>query len=104
MLKRLEEIKQQNDKIISFYEFLKKKEQENENKLDKKEIDETDETEEEDVDLEDIDILEHPEKQLKSFRVNIWILGEFLKTAKKKGIKVGAATNKAFRMFIEKYS
>jgi hypothetical protein len=26
VLKRLEEIKQQNDKIISFYEFLKKKE------------------------------------------------------------------------------
>jgi hypothetical protein len=54
--------------------------------------------------LEDIDILEHPEKQLKSFRVNTWILGEFLKTAKKKGIKVGVATNKASRMFIEKYS
>lgn len=95
ILEKLEEIKQQNDKLISFYELSKKRDEENDNEFD--------DSEKEDLYDEDADLLENPEKQLRSFRVNSWILKEFLRVAKKRDMKVQTATNKAFRMFIEKY-
>ena len=54
-------------------------------------------------DMEDTEI-ENSEHILRSFRVNSWILGQFLKTAQKKDMKVQTATNKAFQMFIKKYN
>lgn len=95
ILKRLDKIKEQNDKLISFYELSKKRDEENENEFD--------DSEKEDLYDEDADILENPEKQLRSFRVNSWMLKEFVRVAKKRDMKVQTATNKAFRMFIEKY-
>ncbi len=95
ILKTLKEIKEQNDKLISFYELSKKREEKNENEFDDSKKDELYE--------EDADLLEYPEQQLRSFRVNSWMLGEFLRVAKRRDMKVQTATNKAFRLFIEKY-
>jgi hypothetical protein len=52
---------------------------------------------------EDTEMIENSKYILRSFKVNLWLLEEFLRTAKKKDMKVQTATNKAFRMFIEKY-
>ena len=86
ILERLEEIKKQNEKIISFYELLKKEQESNNN----------------DNDMQDAEI-ENSEHMLRSFKVNAWLVGEFIRVATKKEMKVQTATNKAFRMFIEKY-
>jgi len=91
ILQRLEEIKKQNEKIISFYELLTKEEKEE----NKQELD--------DNDMEDTEI-ENSTEILRSFRVNSCILGQFLRIAKKKDMKVQTATNTAFRMFIGKYN
>jgi len=102
ILKKLEEIKEQNDKLISFYELSKKKEEENQLN-NRKET----ETNEEDVDLEypqDTEMMQNSERVLRSFKVNTWVLGEFLRVARKKGMKIETATNKAFQIFIEKYN
>ena len=84
ILERLEKIEKQNEKIISFYELLKKEQESNDN------------------DMQDAEI-ENSAHMLRSFKVNSWLVGEFLRVAKKKEMKVQTATNKAFRMFIEKY-
>jgi hypothetical protein len=55
-----------------------------------------------DNDMQDAEI-ENSAHMLRSFKVNSWLVGEFLRVAKKKEMKVQTATNKAFRMFIEKY-
>jgi hypothetical protein len=94
ILQRLEEIKKQNEKIISFYELLTKEEKEKKEE-NKQELD--------DNDMEDTEI-ENSTEILRSFRVNSCILGQFLRIAKKKDMKVQTATNTAFRMFIEKYN
>jgi hypothetical protein len=86
ILERLEKIEKQNEKIISFYELLKKEQESNDN----------------DNDMQDAEI-ENSAHMLRSFKVNSWLVGEFLRVAKKKEMKVQTATNKAFRMFIEKY-
>ncbi len=82
-------INKQNEKIISFCELLKK--EENKQELEDKE------------NTEDTEMIENSKYILRSFKVNLWLLEEFLRTAKKKDMKVQTATNKAFRMFIEKY-
>lgn len=84
ILERLEKIEKQNEKILSFYELLKKEQESNDN------------------DMQDAEI-ENSEHMLRSFKVNSWILGEFIRVVGKKGMKVQTVTNKAFRMFIEKY-
>jgi len=76
ILQRLEEIKKQNEKIISFYELLTKEEKEKKEE-NKQELD--------DNDMEDTEI-ENSTEILRSFRVNSWILGQFLRIAKKKDI------------------
>ena len=86
ILERLEKIEKQNEKIISFYELLKKEQESNDN----------------DNDMQDAEI-ENSAHMLRSFKVNSWLVGEFLRVAKKKEMKDQTATNKAFRMFIEKY-
>ena len=86
ILERLEKIEKQNEKIISFYELLKKEQELADN----------------DNDMQDAEI-ENSEHMLRSFKVNTWLVGEFIRVATKKEMKVQTATNKAFRMFIEKY-
>jgi hypothetical protein len=41
---------------------------------------------------------------LRSFRVNTWLLDEFLSLARKKDFKIQWATHEAFKLFIKKYA
>jgi len=108
LLNVLLEVKEQNKLIFELLnnkeELLNKKEDEIQEM--KKVIREKEMVEiEEEKELKElIDLTDRPEHILRSFRVNAWLLGEFMKTTKNNKFTVVHATNLAFQLFILKYS